>query len=103
MFELPVVVFFLTKVGIITPNFMRTYRRHAIVVIMIVSSIITPPDVFSLILVTIPLLFLYEISIFVSSRIMKQKEKERDAFMNDDDDISTDTSIIPVSNEVTHK
>jgi sec-independent protein translocase protein TatC len=93
MFELPVVVFFLTKTGILTPQFMRTYRRHAIIVIMIVSSIITPPDVFSLILVTVPLLFLYEISIFISARVMKQREKDREAFMNDD--ISTDTSIVP--------
>jgi sec-independent protein translocase protein TatC len=93
MFELPVVVFFLTKVGIVTPKFMRTYRRHAIVVIMIVSAIITPPDVFSLILVTIPLLFLYEISIIISKRVKKQQDRDNAAFMNDE--ISTDTSIVP--------
>ena len=93
MFELPVVVFALTKIGVVTPKFMRTYRRHAIVVIMIVSSIITPPDVFSLILVTIPLLILYEVSILISARVMRQREKDREAFMNDD--ISTDTSIVP--------
>ena len=93
MFELPIVAFFLAKTGILTPQFMKTYRRHAIVVIMIVSAIITPPDVFSLILVTIPLLFLYEISIFICARVVKKKENEREAFMNDE--ISTDTSIVP--------
>jgi len=95
MFELPVVVFALTKIGVVTPKFMRTYRRHAIVVIMIVSSIITPPDVFSLILVTIPLLILYEASILISVRVMKQREKDHEEFMNDDNNISTDTSIVP--------
>ena len=100
IFELPIVVFFLSKIGIVTPQFMRTYRRHAILVIVIVAAIITPPDVFSQILVSIPLLFLYEISILISARILKQKEKESEAFMNDE--ISTDTSIVRSSNEITH-
>ena len=84
VFELPIIAFFLTKVGIITPQFMRTYRRHAILVIFIIAAIITPPDVFSQILVAMPLLILYEVSIFISARVMKQKEKDSDAFMNDD-------------------
>jgi sec-independent protein translocase protein TatC len=83
VFELPIIAFFLTKVGIVTPTFMRTYRKHAIVVIFILSAIITPPDVFSQTLVAIPLLILYEISILISARVMKQKEKDRNEFMND--------------------
>ena len=79
----------------ITPAFMRKYRKHAIVVIFIVAAIITPPDVFSQTLVAIPLLILYEVSIFISARVMKQKEKEHDEFMNEDDIITeTATSLI---------
>jgi sec-independent protein translocase protein TatC len=84
VFELPIVAFFLTKIGVITPAFMRKYRRHSIVVIFIVAAIITPPDVFSQTLVAVPLLILYEVSIFISARVMKQKEKEHKEFMNDD-------------------
>lgn len=83
VFELPIIAFFLTKIGVITPKFLRKYRKHAIVVIFIVSAIITPPDVFSQTLVAIPLLILYEVSIFISARVMKQKEKERNEFMED--------------------
>jgi sec-independent protein translocase protein TatC len=83
VFELPMIAFFLTKIGIITPQFMRTYRKHAIVVIFIIAAIITPPDVFSQTLVAIPLLGLYEISIVISKRVVKQKEKNREAFFNE--------------------
>jgi len=83
VFELPIFAFFLTKVGLITPSFMRKYRKHAIVVIFILAAIITPPDVFSQLLVSIPLLFLYEISIFVSARVMKKKEKAHSEFMSE--------------------
>jgi sec-independent protein translocase protein TatC len=84
VFELPILAFFLTKIGLITPAFMRKYRKHAIVVIFIIAAIITPPDVFSQTLVAIPLLILYEVSIFISARVMKQKDKVHDDFMNDD-------------------
>ncbi len=83
VFELPIVAYFLTKIGIITPSFMRKYRRHAIVVIFIVAAIITPPDVFSQMLVSIPLLLLYEVSIFVSAGVIRNKEKKHDEFMGD--------------------
>ena len=73
-FELPIVVFFLSRIGVVTPEFMRKYRRHAIVVVLVVAAVITPPDVFSLILVTIPLLLLYEVSIFIAARVIKQRE-----------------------------
>ncbi|MBN1950967.1 MAG: twin-arginine translocase subunit TatC [Bacteroidales bacterium] len=76
LFELPVVVFFLSRVGLITPEFLKKYRRHAVVVILILSAIITPPDVFSQILVALPIMVLYEISIGISRRINK-KNKEK--------------------------
>lgn len=83
VFELPIIAYFLTRIGIITPSFMRKYRKHAIVVIFIVAAIITPPDVFSQMLVSIPLLILYEVSIYVSAGVMKRREKEHNEFMGD--------------------
>jgi sec-independent protein translocase protein TatC len=83
VFELPIIAFFLTKIGIITPTFMRKYRKHAIVVIFIIAAIITPPDVFSQILVSIPLLLLYEVSILVSAGVMRKKDKKHDEFMSE--------------------
>lgn len=76
VFELPVFVYFFTKVGILTPGFMRKNRRMIIVIILIISAIITPPDVFSQILVAIPLYGLYEISISISDRIYRKREEE---------------------------
>jgi sec-independent protein translocase protein TatC len=76
LFQLPVVVYFLTKIGIITPKFLRDYRKHSIIVILIVSAILTPPDPLSQALITIPLYLLFEISILISSVVYKRKEKE---------------------------
>ena len=76
VFELPIVVYFLAKVGLVTPEMMRNYRRHSIVVILIVASIITPPDITSQILVTLPVLLLYELSIKIAARVIKRREKE---------------------------
>ena len=83
IFELPVISYFLTKVGLITPSFLTKYRKHAILIIVIVAAIITPPDVFSQMLVCIPLLILYEVGIVISRRVMKQKEKDHKEFMNE--------------------
>ncbi len=74
IFELPVVVFFLAKMGIITADDMRKYRRHSIVGILIVAAVVTPPDVVTQFLIGIPLYFLYELSIFVAVRAGKQYE-----------------------------
>ncbi|WP_314033533.1 twin-arginine translocase subunit TatC [Xanthocytophaga flava] len=80
MFQLPMVVFFLSKAGVVTPSLMRDYRRHAYVVILVIAAIITPsPDMISQILVAMPLFFLYEISISVSARVEKQRQKAWDA------------------------
>jgi len=75
VFELPIVVYFLSKVGILSPKFMRDYRKHAIVVILILSAVITPTsDATTLIMVAIPLYILYEVSIFVSAYVVRGKE-----------------------------
>lgn len=66
IFELPVVVFILSIIGILTPPFMRHYRRHALIVILLLSAFITPPDPVSLLFMSIPLVLLYELSIGVS-------------------------------------
>jgi sec-independent protein translocase protein TatC len=73
IFELPILMVFLTKVGIITPEFMVKYRKHAIIVLMVVASVITPPDIFSMILVVLPLLLLYEASIMLCKRTVKKQ------------------------------
>jgi sec-independent protein translocase protein TatC len=68
VFELPILIYFLTKIGVITPEFLKKNRRYMYVVILIVAAIITPPDVFSQTMVAIPLAILYELSIVVSKR-----------------------------------
>jgi sec-independent protein translocase protein TatC len=79
IFELPIFVYFLSKVGILTPDLMKTYRRHAYVALLLISAIITPPDVFSQIMVCIPLVFLYEIGIVISRRVNKKAEEDLEA------------------------
>lgn len=76
VFLLPIFSYFLSKVGILTPEFMKTYRRHAYVLMLLLSAIITPPDIFSQIMVCFPLIFLYEIGIMISKRVVKKREKE---------------------------
>jgi sec-independent protein translocase protein TatC len=78
-FQLPLVMFFLAKVGLMSPSFLRRNRKYAIVVILILAGIITPPDVISQVICTIPLMLLYEISIWLTVKVEKQKalqEKE---------------------------
>lgn len=76
MFELPILVYFLSKIGLLTPDFMKNYRRHAFVLTLLVAAIITPPDVFSQILICIPIVILYEVSIYISRYVQYQKKKE---------------------------
>lgn len=78
-FELPLVVFYLSKLGLATPQGMRKYRKHAFVTILIVASVITPPDVITQFLIGVPLYFLYEISIFVSARENRRQAKLMDS------------------------
>ena len=78
IFEMPIVSFILSSVGILTPKFLRTYRRHSIVAIMILSAFITPPDPVSMIIMTFPLMILYEISILVSAGVNRAKQKREE-------------------------
>ncbi|NND05007.1 MAG: twin-arginine translocase subunit TatC [Saprospiraceae bacterium] len=80
IFELPIVVFFLSKVGLITPEFMRKYRRMAIVVILVLAAIITPPDPTTQVLIGVPLYILYEVSILISKRVVAQQLEEEEAY-----------------------
>jgi len=75
VFELPIIIYFLTKIGLVTPEFLRNSRKYAIVIILIVAAIITPPDIASQIIVTIPIMILYEVSILISKLVIK-KQKE---------------------------
>ena len=77
MFQLPIVVYFLSKAGFVTPKLMRQYRKHSIVVILVISAILTPPDVISQILISLPLILLYQASIGISAFVLrKNREKE---------------------------
>ncbi len=76
VFELPVFIYFLSKVGLITSTFLKKYRKHAVVVILVIAAIVTPPDAVSQIIVTIPMVILYEVGIVVAKRIEKKKAKE---------------------------
>jgi len=79
VFQMPLVVFFFSKVGLLTPTFLRSNRKYAFVIILVIAAVITPPDVISQMIVTIPLLMLYEISIWISAKVvkdMKVEEKE---------------------------
>jgi len=76
LFQLPVVIYFLTKVGIVTPEFLRKYRKHSIIVILIVAAIVTPPDPMSQMIISIPLYLLFEISILISAGVARRQRKE---------------------------
>lgn len=74
-FELPVIIYFLTKLGLVTPQFLRQYWKYAVVIILIVAAIVTPPDVVSQLIVAIPMLLIYEASIFISKIVYKNQQK----------------------------
>jgi sec-independent protein translocase protein TatC len=71
VFEMPIIIYFLAKLGIVSASFLRTYRRYALVIILIIAAIVTPPDVVSQMTVTIPLVILYEVSILIAARMNK--------------------------------
>jgi len=77
LFELPIIIFFLTKIGLVNPEFLRKYRKYTLVIVLILSAIITPPDVISQIIVAIPIMILYEASIWISVLVIKSQEKEK--------------------------
>lgn len=76
VFELPIIIFFLTKIGLVTPTILKKYRKMALVVILVVSAIITPPDITSQIVVSIPLLILYQAGIYISAYVLRQEAKK---------------------------
>lgn len=80
LFELPIIIYFLTKVGLVTPEILKKYRKIALVVVLILSAVITPPDVTSQIIVALPVILLYQVSIYISKVVLKREaKKERKA------------------------
>ena len=78
IFELPILMYILTRIGLVTPEILRKYRKFALIIMLIVSAVITPPDIASQIIVTIPVLILYEVSIYISKIVIKnQKKREK--------------------------
>ncbi|OMP31188.1 MULTISPECIES: twin-arginine translocase subunit TatC [Mangrovimonas] len=76
VFELPIIIYFLTKVGLVTPQFLKKYRKFALVLVLILSAIITPPDIASQIIVAIPILLLYQVSIYISAIVIRNQKKQ---------------------------
>jgi sec-independent protein translocase protein TatC len=77
VFELPIIIYFLAKIGLVTPTFLRNARKISYIVILIVAAIITPPDVTSQIIVSIPLIFLYEVGIWIAARVERRKAQSK--------------------------
>ena len=78
LFQLPMIVYVLTKAGLVTPELMKSYRKHAVIAILVLGAFLTPPDPISQILIAIPLFGLYQISIFISARVLRrQRRKEQ--------------------------
>jgi sec-independent protein translocase protein TatC len=76
LFELPIIIYFLTKVGLVTPEILRKYRKIALVIVLILSAVITPPDVTSQIIVAVPVLILYQVSIYISKVVLRREAKK---------------------------
>ncbi|WP_048331200.1 twin-arginine translocase subunit TatC [Bizionia psychrotolerans] len=76
VFELPIVIYFLTKIGLVTPQILKKYRKFALVIVLIISAIITPPDIASQVIVAIPILLLYQVSIYISKIVVRNQERQ---------------------------
>ena len=76
IFELPIIIYFLTKMGLVTPEFLKEYRKYALVMVLILAAVITPPDIISQVIVAIPMVILYEVSIKISKFIIRKQEME---------------------------
>lgn len=82
-FELPIIIYFLSKLGLVTPQFLRKYRKYAVVIVLVVAAIVTPPDVVSQVIVSIPMLLIYEASIFIAAFVVRKKlEQEQKEKLN---------------------
>ena len=75
LFELPIIIYFLTKVGLVTPAILKKYRKIALVLVLILAAVITPPDVASQIIVAVPVLVLYQVSIYISKVVLRRQKK----------------------------
>lgn len=78
VFELPIIIYFLAKVGLVTPQMLKQYRKFALVGVLILSAIITPPDIASQVIVSIPILILYEVSIVIARVVQKRSSVTND-------------------------
>jgi sec-independent protein translocase protein TatC len=76
-FEMPIIIYLLTKIGLVNPTFLQNTRKYAIVIVLIIAAIVTPPDVVSQITVALPMLLIYEISILISRIVYKNQLKEQ--------------------------
>ncbi len=76
IFELPIIIYFLSKIGLITPQYMRKNRKFALVIVLIIAAVITPPDLPTQIIVSVPILILYEVSIHISRVVVKRELKK---------------------------
>ncbi|MCB0474235.1 MAG: twin-arginine translocase subunit TatC [Flavobacteriaceae bacterium] len=79
IFEMPIIIYFLTKLGLVTPEFLRSSRKYALVLVLILAAVITPPDIISQVIVAIPMMILYESSILISRMIVKKERKQEQA------------------------
>ena len=77
IFELPIIIFYLTKIGLVNPEFLKRNRKYALVIVLIIAAIITPPDVASQIIVAVPVVILYQVSIFISKMVIKKEKKPK--------------------------
>jgi len=75
IFELPIIMYFLTKIGLVTPEFLRANRKYALVIVLILAAIITPPDISTQVIVAIPIIILYEVSIFISKGVIRREKR----------------------------
>jgi sec-independent protein translocase protein TatC len=76
VFELPIIIYFLTKVGLVTPQILRKYRKFALVIVLVLSAVITPPDIASQVIVAIPILVLYQVSIYISKVVLRNQKRK---------------------------
>ena len=75
IFELPIIMYFLTKIGLVTPEFLKKNRKYALVIVLILAAIITPPDISTQVIVAIPIIILYEVSIFISRGVIRREKR----------------------------
>src|SRR5699024_3696847 len=84
LFEIPIIIMFLTSLGILTPDFLRKTRKYAYLILLIVGALVTPPDIILQLTVAIPLFLLYEVSIYLSVIVYRKKQKRHEEFMKEE-------------------